>query len=94
MQNNTQRRVAVLCAGSCASKYAKQQLFISLLASSQISEGEGGVRAIATPAEAVQYQACSSARSEAVRGGGPCLGRSGQGEADSQGGELSLEQLA
>ena len=34
--------LAVLCAACCASKYAKQHLFISLLASSQISEGAFG----------------------------------------------------
>ena len=40
--------LAVLCAACCASKYAKQHLFISLLASSQISEGAfgGGERAM------------------------------------------------
>ena len=61
--------LAVLCAACCASKYAKQHLFISLLASSQISEGAfGGGESYATPPEAVQYQASSSARSEAVGG--------------------------
>ena len=65
--------LAVLCAACCASKYAKQHLFISLLASSQISEGAfgGGGESYATPPEAVQYQASSSARSEAVRGWQP-----------------------
>lgn len=75
MQNNTQRRVAVLCAAACGSKYAKQHLFIWLIASSQISEGEGGELCYAT--EAVEYRL--AVQRGAKQSEGACLGRSGQG---------------